>query len=77
MSAHTAYADGYIDAVYTASHELLFSSLYDPGRGVAIPCDPSGAVNLDALSERLRNAYLGARAMLGREYAYPVVKRAN
>ena len=73
----TAYADGHGDARGVASHELLFSSLFHPGRGVAIPCDPTGAVNLDALTERLRNAYLGARAMLGREYAYPVVVRAH
>jgi len=74
MSAHTAYVDNHGDAVHTASHELLFSSLYKPGRGVAIPCDPTGKVDLDALSERLRNAYLWARARMGREYAYPVVK---
>jgi hypothetical protein len=59
------------------THELRFVSLFHPGRGIAIPCDPSGAVDLDALTERMRNAYLGARAMLGREYAYPTVERAH
>ena len=57
-------------------HELRFVSLYRPGRGVSVPCDAAGRVNLDALSERLKNAYLGARAMVGREYAYPTVQRS-
>jgi hypothetical protein len=57
-----------------AASELRFASLFDPGRGVAVPCDASGQVDLDALPERLRSAYFGARAMVGREYAYPVAK---
>ena len=56
-----------------ADFELRFASLFHPGRGVAVPCDASGQVDLDALPERLRSAYFGARAMVGREYAYPVV----
>ncbi len=55
------------------SHELLFASLFHPGRGIAVPCDASGRVDLDALPERMRNAYLGARALVGREYAFPTV----
>jgi hypothetical protein len=55
-------------------HQLRFVSLFDPGRGVAVPCDAQGAVNMDDLSERLRNAYLGARALVGREYAFPTVE---
>ena len=57
-----------------AVFELRFASLFDPGRCVAVPCDASGQVDLDALSERLRCAYFGARAMVGREYAHPVVR---
>jgi hypothetical protein len=57
-----------------AVFELRFASLFDPGRGVAVPCDANGRVDLDALSERLRCAYFGARAMVGREYAHPVVR---
>lgn len=60
-----------------ASHELRFDSLFHPGRGLAVPCDASGQVDLDALTERLRNAYLGARAMVGREYACPRVQPAH
>ena len=61
----------------TASYELVFASLYNPGRGVAVPCDEAGRVDLDAMTERLRNAYLGARAMVGREYLFPTVKRLH
>lgn len=56
------------------AHELRFASLFDPGRALVVPCDAQGHVDLDALSERLRNAYLGARAMVGREYAHPTVQ---
>lgn len=59
------------------SHELRFASLFDPGRGVAVPCSDTGSVDLDSLSERLRNAYFGARAMVGREYSYPTVQRVH
>jgi hypothetical protein len=59
------------------SHVLRFDSLFHPGRGVAVPCDATGHVDLDALSERLRTAYLGARAMVGREYACPTVQQAH
>ena len=52
----------------------MFASLFDPGRGIAIPCDASGEVRMDALYECLRNACLGARALVGREYACPVVE---
>lgn len=60
-----------------SAHVLRFASLYHPGRGVVVPCDPAGHVDLDALSERLKTAYLGARAMVGREYAYPVVQPSH
>lgn len=56
------------------AHRLRFTSLFDPGRGVAVPCDAHGEVNMDELSERLKNAYLGARALVGREYAFPIVE---
>jgi hypothetical protein len=59
------------------AHQLRFSSLFQPGRGVVVPCDARGEVNLDALTDRLRNAYLGARAMIGREYGFPTVERQH
>ena len=54
--------------------ELRFRSLFDSGRGYAFPCDPQGQVDLDQLSERARNNYLYARAMVGRELAVPAVE---
>jgi hypothetical protein len=61
----------------TASHELRFVSLHHPGRGVAVPCDEHGQVDLTSLTERLRVAYFGARAMVGRDYAFPTVQLAH
>lgn len=58
-------------------HRLLFVSLFRPGCGVSVPCDAQGEVPLDELSERLKNAYLGARALVGREYAFPVVEAVH
>jgi hypothetical protein len=56
-----------------ASFEVRFNSLFSPGRALAFPCDASGRVDLDALSERARSNYLFARAMVGREHAMPCV----
>ena len=57
----------------TGQFELRFHSLNDPERGYAFPCDPKGLVDLDQLSDRARNNYLFARAMVGRELAVPAV----
>lgn len=54
-------------------HELRFLSLFVPGRALSFPCDASGAVELDALSEPARRNYLFARAVVGREFATPQV----
>lgn len=54
--------------------ELRFQSLFDSGRGYAFPCDPSGQVDLDSLSDRARNNYLYARAMVGRELSVPALR---
>lgn len=56
------------------SYLLRFASLHDPGRGLAVPCDEAGCVDIDALTQRLRAVYLGARALVGREYACPTVQ---
>ena len=58
-----------------ATHTLCFRSLFHSGRGYVFPCDPAGVVPLDALSERARNNYFYARAMVGRELAKPEVRR--
>jgi len=57
-----------------ASHELLFESLFQAGRGLAFPCDAHGNVDLDGLSERGRENYFFARAVVGFEYHFPCVR---
>jgi hypothetical protein len=59
------------------SYQLRFRSLFDPGRAYVFPCDQSGRVNLDALSERARANYLYARTFVGREFATPDVQRGS
>ena len=53
--------------------ELRFVSRSDQRRCLAFPCDATGRVDLDALNERERNNYLFARAVMGRDFAFPVV----
>ncbi|HSV61649.1 MAG TPA: hypothetical protein VLJ19_22395 [Variovorax sp.] len=54
--------------------ELRFQSLFHTGCEYAFPCDPTGQVDLDSLSERARNDYLYARVMVGRELAVPALR---
>jgi len=56
------------------AYQLCFRSLFHSGRGYAFPCDPAGQVNLDDMSERARNNYFYARAMVGRELSAPAVE---
>ncbi|HEX7889920.1 MAG TPA: hypothetical protein VF522_11215 [Ramlibacter sp.] len=53
--------------------QLRYLSLFDSGRGFSFPCDAQGHVDLDHLSERSRNNYLYARALVGREFRMPAV----
>jgi len=53
--------------------ELRFRSLFHEGRALAFPCDREGHVDLDSVSDRARDNYLFARAMVGREYAVPFI----
>ena len=55
------------------THQIRFQSLHHEGRALAFPCDEKGRVYLDGLSERARQNYLFARAVVGREYAFPAV----
>jgi len=59
--------------VAAARYEIRFQSLFKEGRALSFPCDHEGRVDLDNANERLRSNYLFARAMLGREFAMPVV----
>jgi hypothetical protein len=65
--------DSIMDTTQTR-FELRFQSLFDNGRGYAFPCDATGQVDLDGLSERARNNYLFARAMVGRDLAVPALR---
>lgn len=55
------------------SHEVRYLSLVSEGRALTFPCDECGRVPLDELSDRARQSYLFARAVVGRDYAYPTV----
>lgn len=58
----------------SSPYELRFRSLFNEGRGYAFPCDASGQVNMDTLSDRARNNYLYARIGIGREFSVPAVQ---
>ena|SRR5690349_18773622 len=57
-----------------SSFQLCFRSLFHGGRSFAFPCDNKGQVSLDTMSERVRNDYFYARAMVGRELEPPAMK---
>ena len=61
------------EAQSQGQYVLRFQSLFNEGRAYAFPCDASGNVDMDALSERARDNYLYARAVIGREVAVPAV----
>jgi hypothetical protein len=54
-------------------YEIRFQSLFNEGRALSFPCDAEGHIVLDLLSDRARENYLYARAVVGREYAHPAV----
>ena len=56
---------------------LRFQSLFQQGRALVFPCDEHGHVCLDALSDKARQNYLYARAVVGREFATPAVERGD
>jgi len=55
-------------------YEICYQPLSKEGRALSFPCDEKGHVQMDALSDRARNSYLYARAVVGREYARPAVQ---
>lgn len=59
-----------------ACFEIRYQSLFHEGRGLSFPCDAEGHVPLDSLSESALENYLYARAVVGREYAYPSIRPA-
>ena len=61
-------------AAARSAYELRFQSLFHAGRALAFPCNAQGDVYLDALTERALENCLFARAVVGHEYASPVVQ---
>ena len=56
-----------------SAHELRFRSLFNPGRGLAFPCDAAGHVDIDALRPIARQNYFYAQTVVGCEFATPIV----
>jgi hypothetical protein len=61
------------DALATSNFEVRFNALSQYGAVRRFACDNCGRVDLDSLSSQDKREYLYARAMIGLEYAYPVV----
>ena len=59
-----------------ARYELVYGDLFGRGHAYAFPCDVKGNVDIDLLSDRARNNYFYARAVVGNALAYPVVQEA-
>ena len=62
-----------VDAACRSAFQLFFESLIDSGQTFSFPCDKSGEVWLDALSDGARNNYFFARSVVGHDYSSPVV----
>ncbi len=56
-----------------ADYEIRYEPLSGRGPHLSFPCDAEGHVPLDTLSDRARNNYFYARAVVGLEYAAPAV----
>ena len=56
------------------AYELRFHALFADRRSFSFPCDPTGYVDMDSLSERALNNYLYARAVMGLEVSWPDVR---
>ena len=57
-----------------SDYEIRFQSLFKPGRALSLPCDAQSRVTPDSLSDRARENYLYARAVVENEFAYPLVQ---
>jgi len=54
-------------------YELRFRSLFDDHRGLSFPCTCNGDVSIDDLKPQERRNYFFARALVGHDFAHPVV----
>jgi hypothetical protein len=57
----------------TSAAQLQFLPRAAGRRLLAFPCNLSGQVEIDRLSAQARIDYLFARALRGRDYAFPIV----
>jgi hypothetical protein len=57
--------------------ELHFQSLRHADRGLDFPCSATGQVDMDTLSDAVRNDYLFARALMGFDFAAPMLRPAT
>ena len=62
-------------STHTGQFQLCFRPLTDSGRSFRFPCDAVGRVDLDDMSERARNNYFYARAMMAGASAPPLETR--
>jgi hypothetical protein len=60
-----------------STHYLFFGGLFPTVRSLLFPCDSGGHVEMDEMSERARDNYLFARAVVGCDYRVPVVVAAS
>ena len=61
----------------TPGFVLCFCRLQDGHQAYVFPCDAGGNVDMDALSDRARNDYLYARALMGLQMSWPAVQRCR
>jgi len=54
-------------------YEIRYRPLTEDVEPLTFPCDAQGHVQMDALTERARNDYLYARAVVGVEYDRPAI----
>jgi hypothetical protein len=65
-------------ALAPASHyELHYIRLLGVGRSFVFPCDASGRVEVDSLTERARANYHFAQSLVGLEMSAPTVRPAS
>ena len=57
-------------APFPADYTLVYLSVHGGGC-FAFPCDEAGTVEMNALSDRVRDDYLLARALVGRDFHSP------
>jgi hypothetical protein len=65
------------DVARRDSYQLRFDSHFGARPSPTFPCDASGNVDLDELTERQRNNYFFARACIGRDFGRPSIHRSS